>query len=202
MAKKCFLGLLLLLAVGCRVAVNHQPIQFASHSIKVKLDPASDRFSASDTITLTYHKNANSFYFFLDDSIEIKRIGVGFQDFEFDEILDFNPKKFGPSSDHLTNQKLVQVNFPKSLFPRHVDIWYTGCLDSLRQCEPEPSFWHPAQPDVLTPFELMALLPLDYQLECPAELKQITTNEDWRLYVWQQTEPSRYLALNVTDMYE
>jgi len=202
MAKKLFLGLLLLLAVGCRVAVNHQPVQFAAHSLKVKLDPASDRFSASDTITLTYHKNVNSFYFFLDDSIEIERIGVGFQDFEFDEILDFNPKEFGKSCDIPSNQKLIQVNIPKSLFPQHVDIWYTGCLDSLRQCDPVPSLWHPAQPDVLTRFDVMALLPLEYQLDCSADLKQITTNEDWRLYVWQQTEPSRHLALNVTDMYK
>lgn len=201
MAKKLLLGMLLLLAVGCRVAVHQQPVQFASHSLKVKLDPASDRFSASDTITLTYHKNANSFYFFLDDSIEIERIGVGLQDFEFQELENFDLHKF-ESAHASSRQKLVKVNIPKSLFPRHVDIWYTGCLDSLRHSPDDPAFWHPAQPDVLTPFELMALLPLEYQLECPAELTQITTTKNWRLYVWQQTKPSRHLALNVTDMYE
>ena len=173
--------------------------EFTAHHLKVQIDPDSHHFIAVDTISISYHKNVESFYFFLHDSLTVERVGVGHQEFQIEPMRPRELKTVLANMNRDQQQwaehsQIVKIRIPKSLYAEHIEIRYKGSInpESLDQV-----IWHPALPDAIASYELMVVVPKDYHIQCNATLRTEQTNEYWRFCEWEQMQPGPCLSLKI-----
>jgi|GEM_PF-3987863 len=176
------------------------PFQFHSHQVKIKIDPHTLSYSATDTISLSFHKKHDRLFFFIEESMTIERIGIGQQDLSFNVFresdIEKNLRPYRCPREYCQNKKLVNVLIPPNLHPKQIAIWYDGSLAS-NLSQNDNHLWYPVLMDSLTTFKVTALTPCDYQVTSTATCYREAVNKKWRISLWEEKSPCHFLPLYV-----
>ena len=174
------------------------------HDLYIKVLPQEQTLLAKDTLQLQYSEMTNEFYFFLNRALTIRQIKVGDQDLDFEVISDFDQRA------QLHDSVLYKVNFPKSLFPTNIQIWYEGSFSASqgvdideKTCEIDQNTvaltgdlcWYPRTLEDKSTFSVKAYIPDNMNLASNADFVYSEQSNDSLLCLWEQTEPMEQLDI-------
>jgi len=196
-SKILFLCSLLSLAfVDCSRQPQPLPFEFSAHNIKLKFESETDFLSAADTISVKFHKNVDHVYFFLYDSFKVNKICIGNQQLALENISGKVLQDMGPLTDELRqimdSSQIVQVAIPKSLYPKSIQVWYSG---PIKWQDLNHVAWHPILPGVKSTFVLTALLPDQLLPGRANSLTLLHRDADWSLWHGENQNPQQYFKL-------
>ncbi len=172
--------------------------EFTAHHLKLQFDPDSQYLIAVDTISVKYSKNVDTIYFFLHDSLQVKRVNVAHQELFVQQI---EPNEFKNISSRLPitdplwtdHTQILKVHIPKSLYPEHIQVRYEGFISAAL----DSVLWCPALPDAMSSYFLTAVVPKEYRLTSNGLLQTEQINDYWRLCQWVRAEPGVPITLEI-----
>lgn len=190
----CFL--LSLLFLDCLQQSQTLPFEFSSHNIKLKYESETDFLSAADTISVQFHQNVDHVYFFLYDSFRVNKVCIGNQQLALENVDNKALQDIQLLTDDLRrvmdSSQIVQVAIPKSLYPKSIQVWYSGPVNWR---ELNRVAWHPLLPGVKSTFVLTALLP-DQLLPVTANnLTLLRRDAAWSLWHGENQNPQQFFKL-------
>jgi len=199
LSKIMFLCFLLpLVCLECSRQPQTPPFEFSVHNIKLKFESETDYLSVADTISVQFHKNVDHVYFFLYDSFKVNKVCIGNQDLALENISIKTLRGMGPLTETMQqiidSSQIVQFAIPKSLYPKSIQVWYSGPVDwrDLNRIA-----WHPLLPGVKSTFELAALLPAQFEPRGANKLTLLRRDEGWSLWHGEDKNPKQFCELTL-----
>ncbi len=189
--------LLFFLLYACSQTTVSPGFEFTAHHLKLQFDPDTQHLIAVDTISVTFSKNVDTIYFFLHDSLNVKRIGVAHQELNVQHISPHELKKMmnrlKGKGQWTNNTQIVKVKIPKSWYPDQIEVRYEGFVNSTL----DSTLWCPALPDVMSSYFLTAAVPRQYRLLSNCTLRAEASGDVWRFCEWEQTERGDPITLDI-----
>ncbi len=185
---------------GCSRKRDALPFEFSAHHIKLQFAPESNILSVADTVSTRFHRNVDYVYFFLYDSFRVERVAIGNQELRIKPVDAAFIQALPPVRDELVPlidcSQIVRIAIPKSLFPKHIEVWYRGVVDWR---ELGDVAWHPFLPGSKAVFDVTALLPQHLQPTAAIELSKLITGENWYLWRGVTHEPRQLLKFTLNE---
>mgnify|MGYP005843987219 CR=1 FL=1 len=172
--------------------------EFIDHQLKIAVDPDNRQFIALDTVSIRYHKNIDSVYFLLRDSLRVERVGISHQSFRLIPLTARKTKSVlalfsGCDPKAYEHAQIVQVCIPKSLFAHKMEIYYSGEID----LEQGIRLWYPQTPCTPATINVTAMLPSRFRLTLPGQSIDECTDNAWRICRWQVGKPQSDCPLKI-----
>lgn len=195
--KSLILSILVTLSVlGCSQHHEIPPVEFSLHTMKIKYDADAGFLSVADTISLQFNRNADHILFFLHDSLQVNRICIGNQEITpepvSERILNSMPNFSRELEVVLDRAQVVMAPIPKSLYPKNIEIRYSGSVDIS---EMHKIAWHPIAPGCRASFHITALLPTHVQPVCRPPFVLIDDSDGWRLWQGRLNTPDELCSV-------
>jgi hypothetical protein len=186
-----------------------RPFSFVSHDIRINVRPGDPSLLiAIDSLEINYTKETREIYFFLAESLAVKKVMVG------NQSLPCRLEKKSKIPKYLANQKseftqpkspikLYRITLPPELLPNTLVVYYQGRINFATQGNmsghlnknslrlDEHASWYPNIPGCLSSFRLTSISPKEYEIVSAGKMMLHIESGDSLVCIWQEDMPVR-----------
>jgi hypothetical protein len=184
-----------------------RPFSIVSHDIRIDVRPGQPSLLiAVDSLGINYATETREIYFFLAESLAVKKVMVGNQSLPWREEQKTRiPKYLADQNSEFTQPKspikLYRVTLPPKLLPNTLVVYYQGRINlpmhekmAGQSSENSPrleehAFWYPNIPGGLSSFRLTAISPKAYNIVSAGTLTLHAESGDSLMCIWEENMP-------------